>query len=200
VKTPRAAIVTYASDDRRLSATMRLRACLPEGTPIYVYEGNSRIGDKLLEVGATEIINEKVETSLRFASLLGACRTNDEASQLRKLGMDRTSITIKNPDDSQNIIIPGIPEESMLDLCDELGCEMVDINDLYISFQAVAEDKDAVPIAGLRDYLMRQSSEGPLNGSQLETCMDLQDEDGGGEITFVEYLRANWNADCRLTL
>ncbi|OEU19828.1 Na_H_Exchanger-domain-containing protein, partial [Fragilariopsis cylindrus CCMP1102] len=64
VKTPRAAIVTYASDDRRLSATMRLRACLPEGTPIYVYEGNSRIGDKLLEAGATEIINEKVETSL----------------------------------------------------------------------------------------------------------------------------------------
>eukprot|EP00536_Pseudo-nitzschia_multiseries_P005696 jgi/Psemu1/191131/e_gw1.110.14.1 len=59
VKTPKAAIVTYASDDRRISATMRLRSCLPEGTPIYVYEGNSRIGPKLIEVGATEVIVEK---------------------------------------------------------------------------------------------------------------------------------------------
>mmetsp|Transcript_43843 Transcript_43843/g.49546 ORF Transcript_43843/g.49546 Transcript_43843/m.49546 type:complete len:917 (+) Transcript_43843:83-2833(+) len=191
VKSPRAAIITYASDDRRLSATMRLRACLPEGTPIYVYGSNSRFGDRLLEVGATEIINEKTETSLRFASLLGVCRTNDEASQLRMLSTGRST---------QNLIIPGISEELLMDLCEELCCSMGDINDLYTSFQAVAGEMDAVPISDLRDNLMRQSSIGPLNESQLETCLVLEDEDGGGEITFVEYLRANWNAECSLTL
>jgi Kef-type K+ transport system membrane component KefB/voltage-gated potassium channel Kch len=199
VKSPRAAIVTYASDDRRISATMRLRSCLPEGTPIYVYEGNSRIGPKLLETGATEIIVEKTETSLRFASLLGAYTTNDEASQLRELSMNRFAMKATDSDhDSESIKMPGISEEFLIDLCDELGCSRKNIEELHDSFQAVAGEKDSVPISDLKDYVMRQSSDGPLNESQITTCMSLEDEDGEGDVTFIEYLRANFNAECSL--
>eukprot|EP00532_Pseudo-nitzschia_australis_P016073 CAMPEP_0168259838 /NCGR_PEP_ID=MMETSP0141_2-20121125/7985_1 /TAXON_ID=44445 /ORGANISM="Pseudo-nitzschia australis, Strain 10249 10 AB" /LENGTH=948 /DNA_ID=CAMNT_0008197399 /DNA_START=230 /DNA_END=3076 /DNA_ORIENTATION=+ len=202
VKSPRAAIVTYASDDRRISATMRLRSCLPEGTPIYVYEGKSRIGEKLVEAGATEVIVEKTETSLRFASLLGACTTNDEASQLRELSMNYVAAkSLASDDDSEDFVVPGISEESLTDLCDELGCSRKNIQELYVSFRAVAGDgEDTVPISELKDYLMRQSSDGPMNDSQLTFCMGLEDEDGGGDITFIEYLRANWNTECPLDL
>lgn len=200
VKTPRAAIVTYASDDRRISATMRLRSCLPEGTPIYVYEGNSRIGPKLMDVGATEIIVEKTETSLRFASLLGAYKTSDEASQLRELSMNRINSNTPqdSDDDSETIIIPGISDQLLIDLCEELGCTRKDVEELYVSFRAVAGENDYVPISELKDYIMRQSSDGPMNDSQITTCMSLEDEDGEGDITFIEYLRANWNASCSL--
>ena len=202
VQNPRAAIVTYASDDRRISATMRLRSCLPKGTPIYVYEGNSRIGPKLLEIGATEIIVEKTETSLRFASLLGAYTTNDEASQLRELSMNRNGIkAIDSEDDSESITISGMSEELLMDLCDELCCTKKDVEELYDSFQAISVENgnsDSVLISELKDYLMRKSSDGPLNDSQITTCIALEDEDGEGDVTFIEYLRATWNADCPL--
>lgn len=199
VRNPRAAIVTYASDDRRISATMRLRSCLPEGTPIYVYEGNSRIGSKLIEVGATEVIVEKTETSLRFASLLGAYTTDDEASRLRTMSMNRFAVKAPQAgDDPETLVLPGISEELLIDLCEELGCSRKNVEDLYLSFRAVAGGKDYVPISELKDYIMRQSSDGPMDGTQLTTCMSLEDEDGGGDITFIEYLRANWNTECPL--
>lgn len=202
VKNPRAAIVTYASDDRRISATMRLRSCLPEGTPIYVYEGNSRIGPKLLEIGATEIIVEKTETSLRFASLLGAYTTNDEASQLRELSMNRIATKATDPeDDSESVIIPGMSEGLLIDLCEELDCSRKDVEELYVSFQAVLaenDNTDSVPISDMKDFVMRQSSDGPLNDSQIATCMSLEDEDGEGDITFIEYVRATYDKECRL--
>lgn len=202
VKNPKAAIVTYASDDRRISATMRLRSCLPEGTPIYVYEGNSRIGPKLLEIGATEIISEKTETSLRFASLLGAYTTNDEASQLRELSMKRIAMKAKDlEDDSDSLTIPGLSEDSLMDLCDELDCTLKDIEELYDSFQAVSVENgnsDSVPISELKDYLMRKSANGPLSESGIINCMALEDEDGEGDVTFLEYLRATFNSDCSI--
>ncbi len=196
VQNPRAAIVTYASDDRRISATMRLRSCLPEGTPIYVYEGNSRIGPKLLEMGATEIIVEKTETSLRFASLLGAVKTSDEASRLRELSMNRIAM---KAEEKKTLTIPGMSDGVLLDLCDELDCTRKDVEELYDSFQAVSVEtgnSDSVLIADLKDYLMRQSADGPMNDAQMKTCLTLQDEDGEGDITFIEYLRATYNADC----
>ncbi|KAL3906845.1 MAG: hypothetical protein SGILL_009112, partial [Bacillariaceae sp.] len=194
VKKPRAAIVTYASDDRRLDATMRLRAALPEGTPIYVYEGNSRIGKELIDAGATDIINETTETSLRFASLLGACDTSDEISQLRRLSMDHVAMEV--PMDEKESGIPGLSEEAVFDMCEELGCSRKDVSDLYEQFVSVAGDQDTIPIADLKDFLMRQASKGPTDGEQLESCLRLEDEDGGGTITFVEFLRATWNAEC----
>jgi Kef-type K+ transport system membrane component KefB len=199
VKKPKAAIVTYASDERRLDATMRLRSCLPEGTPIYVYEGNSRIGQQLVEAGATEIINETTETSLRFATLLGACRTNDEMSQLRRLSMHCLEHEEIRQSFSDDVGIPGLTEETLVDLTEELGCTRRDIDELYESFVAVAGDKDTVPIVELKEFLMRRSPDGPSDGTELEDCLSLEDEDGEGSITFVEYLRARWNSECKIT-
>jgi Ca2+-binding EF-hand superfamily protein/voltage-gated potassium channel Kch len=200
VKKPKAAIVTYASDERRLDATMRLRSCLPERTPIYVYEGNSRIGQQLLEAGATEIINETTETSLRFAALLGACRTNDEMSQLRRLSMDcLENEEIRQRISDDDVGIPGFTEETLVDLTEELGCTRRDIDELYETFVAVAGAKDTIPISELKEFLMRRSADGPTDGSGIEACLNLKDEDGEGSITFVEYLRARWNSECKIS-
>ena len=196
VKKPKAAIVTYASDDRRLEATMRLRASLPPGTPIYVYEGNSRIGQQLIEAGATEIINETTETSLRFASLLGACDTSDQMSQLRRLSMDHFAMEV--PASEEETVIPGLSAEAIFDLCEELGCSRKDIDELHEMFVSVSGDTDTIPIADLKEFLMRQSSEGPTDGEQFEACLRLEDEDGEGMITFVEFLRATWNEECKV--
>lgn len=194
IKQPKAAIVTYASDERRLDATMRLRASLPEGTPIYVYEGNSRIGRQLIESGATEIINETTETSLRFASLLGACTTRDEISQLRRMSMDHFGMT--SSIDAKVSRVPGLSEEALIDLSEELGCSRRDIDETYTSFASIAGERDAIPILELKEFLMRQARDGPSDGRQLETCLGLEDEDGEGTITFTEYLRACWNTEC----
>lgn len=195
IKKPKAAIVTYASDERKIEATMRLRASLPEGTPIYVYEGNSRIGQQLLDAGATDIINETIETSLRFASLLGACSSRDEISQLRRMSMDRFEVTTSvGRKDSRRV--PGISEEALVDLSEELGCTRRDIDEMYTSFVSIAGERDAIPILELKEFLMRQARDGPSDGRQLETCLSLEDEDGEGSITLIEYLRASWNTEC----
>lgn len=195
VKRPKAAIVTYASDDRRIDATMRLRAALPEGTPIYVYEGNSRIGQQLLDAGATEVINDAVETSLRFASLLGACETADQISQLRRLSMDH--VAMKPAKGFEVSGIAGLSEEAIFDLTEEIGCARRDIVDLHEQFVSVAGEKDTIPISELKEFLMRQSSEGPTDGRDFESCLRLHDEDGEGLITFTEYLRATWSTECK---
>ena len=39
---------------------------------------------------------------------------------------------------------------------------------------------------------MRQAGDGPSDGKLLETCLCMEDEDGGGALTFVEYARATW--------
>ena len=83
VTKPKAVLVTFASNTRRLDTTMRLRACLPEGTPIYVYEGNSRIGQELLDAGATEVICETFETALRFGELVGAWSNPADVVRMR---------------------------------------------------------------------------------------------------------------------
>ncbi len=195
VKKPKAAIVTYASDERRLDATMRLRASLPEGTPIYVYEGNSRIGQQLMDAGATDIINETTETSLRFASLLGVCSSRDEISELRRMSMDRFVMTT-TPDQRNPIGVPGFSEEALVDLAEELDCTRRDIDDMYTSFVSIAGERDAIPILELKEFLMRQARDGPSDGRQLEICLSLEDEDGEGLITFIEYLRACLNTEC----
>ncbi|KAG7369131.1 glutathione-regulated potassium-efflux system protein [Nitzschia inconspicua] len=196
VKKPKAVIVTYASDDRRLDATMRLRAALPEGTPIYVYEGNSRIEQQLMEAGATEVINDAVETSLRFASLVGACQTTDQISRLRRLSMNHINMLPTSGFEESGI--PGLSAEAVADLSEELGCSRKDIDELYQKFVAAAGRKDTIPIPELTEILMRQSSEGPSDGSDFESCLQLHDQDGEGMITFTQYLRATWSTECKM--
>jgi Kef-type K+ transport system membrane component KefB/voltage-gated potassium channel Kch len=192
VTKPRAVIVTFASDSRRLDATMRLRASLPERTPIYVYEGNSRIGKELLEAGATEVISETTETILRFGALLGVCKTEDEISRLRMLSMEKFGMT--DATDGE-VMIHGLSEDVLIDLAEELGTTRRDMSEVWAFFNSIAYDRDTVPISELKAMLMRQAADGPSDEAALDICLQLEDKDGSGDLTFVEYARAYYG-DC----
>lgn len=194
IKNPKAVIITYASESRRLDATMRLRTSMPDKTPIYVFEGNARFGKELKDAGASEVINETTETILRFASLLGYAKTQDEMSRLRNLAMKEMVITI--PVQSETLVpqVPGFTEEVLTDLAEELGCSDRDIADLYTMFTSVADNREEVPIVELKEFIMRSASDGPTDGLAMEQCMKLKDVDGSGELTFVEFARASLGA------
>mmetsp|Transcript_45426 Transcript_45426/g.88749 ORF Transcript_45426/g.88749 Transcript_45426/m.88749 type:complete len:152 (+) Transcript_45426:339-794(+) len=66
VTAPRAVVIAYAFEARRLDATQRLRGALPPGTPILVRAGDDRFQKELVEAGATDVVTETTETVLRF--------------------------------------------------------------------------------------------------------------------------------------
>jgi hypothetical protein len=187
VTQPRAIVITYASDARRLETTMRLRSSLPN-TPIYVYEGNSRIGQELLDAGATEVISVTTETILRFGQLLGICKTQEDADRLRQITMDATAMTYAI--DEGEVMVPGLSEEALIDLAEEVGCTRGDITNLWEAFSSIADNRVDVPISEVKEMLMRQARDGPSDGKFLDACLRLEDEDGAGKLTFVEYVRA----------
>ena len=187
VTNPRGIVITYASDSKRMSSTSRLRASLPD-TPIYVYEGNSRIGKELIDAGATEVISETTEAILRISSLLGYCK-NEDISRLRQISMD--SIVVVDPMEQGEEMVHGISEEVLTDLCEELDCEWSELTELWESFISIAGDREVVPISELKEMAMRQADDGPSDGQALEFCLLLEDEDGEGTLTFMEYARAS---------
>jgi len=197
VQKPMAVIVTYASDDRRLDATMRLRSFLPEGTPIYVYGGKTNSEKDLIDAGATEVINETLESSLRFACLVGACKSSEDLSKLRNLAkepflVDNREAADAYSDENASSRVRYLSEEALLDLAEEVGCSQSFIDEQYELFKSVAGENDSIQIDELRDYWMRQGTDGPTDGSQLEACLRMQDEDGEGRITFEEYVQASY--------
>jgi Kef-type K+ transport system membrane component KefB/Trk K+ transport system NAD-binding subunit len=194
IKNPKAVIITYASESRRLDATMRLRSCMPNNTPIYVFEGNARFGKELKDAGASEVINETTETILRFASLLGYAKTQDEMSRLRRLAMEEMDIAIPVQGETLVPQVPGFTEEVLTDLAEELSCADRDIADLYTIFTSIADDREEVPIEELKEVVMRNAGDGPSDGLAMEECMKLKDVDGSGELTFVEFARASMEA------
>jgi Ca2+-binding EF-hand superfamily protein len=92
--------------------------------------------------------------------------------------------------------IPRLSDEAIVDLTEELGCSRKDIDELYDMFVSVAGGNDTIPISEVKEFLMRQSVDGPTDGTDLEACLRLEDEDGEGMITFTEYLRATLNSSC----
>jgi Kef-type K+ transport system membrane component KefB/voltage-gated potassium channel Kch len=191
VTKPRAVIITFASDTRRIDATMRLRAALPDNTPIYVYEGKSRFGKVLLEAGATEVISETIETVLRFGVLVGAGKTSEDMKRLRRRSFKKFGLVDKDEGEDAPLV-PGLADDFLCDLADELGVSKREIIEQWEFFHSIASDGDSVPINDLKDLLMRSGTGGPGDESFLTTCMDSMDEDGSGELTFVEYARSYW--------
>jgi len=204
VTEPRAIMVTYATDARRIEATERLRSSFPNQTPIYVYEGKSKIYQKLLDAGATEVISDTTETILRFASLVGACDTLDDGNRLRSRFMDGLGLGLfmdgqnmgnyegggGGVDEAETITIPGLSEEYLLDLGEAIGCSRAAITDFWLSFRAIANGRDTVPITELKEMVMRKANDGPSDGKDFEICLQSEDEDGASDLSFVEYCRA----------
>jgi len=197
ISNPRAVIITYASDKRRIDTTMRLRQSLPPGTPIYVFEGNSRIAGELFEAGATDVISEITESVLRFGSLVGISKTKAETEWLRRIAMDEEQAIEMEPTNGvtewENV--KGLTEDTLTDLAEELECTRRDLVELNTFYNSIADNREVVPISELKEMLMRQAGSGPSDGKALERCMEMEDEDGIGELTFVEFARATW-AEC----
>jgi hypothetical protein len=66
---------------------------------------------------------------------------------------------------------------------------------VWAFFNSIAYDRDTVPISELKAMLMRQVADGPSDEAALDICLQLEDEDGSGDLTFVEYARAYYG-DC----
>ena len=171
VTKPEAVIITLASESLRVDATMRLRACLPDNTPIYVFRGMSKdIGNELVEAGATEVICQTTETILRLGCLLGACQSDEDLSRIRKLSMNvpttKSKVGLTNgapveiePIDTVGIrpsglvSVSGLSEEATMDLADEIGISIRELIQTWEDYDSVARNRDTVPISELKSFM-----------------------------------------------
>jgi Kef-type K+ transport system membrane component KefB/voltage-gated potassium channel Kch len=193
VTEPRAVIISLRNNERRLGAVERLRSFLPQGTPIYVYGGNSQSGQELLDAGATEVIYDNIETILRFASLLGVCKSLEDVNLLRDRTLQSTNTFLRSA--QEEMAIPGLSEDAMIDLTEELGCVREDILESWSVFEGVSFGRDTVPIPELKEMVMRRASDGPSDTEVLSKCLALDNQNEAGELTFLEFLRATF-VDC----
>jgi Kef-type K+ transport system membrane component KefB/voltage-gated potassium channel Kch len=193
VTEPRAVIISLKNNERRLGAVERLRSFLPQGTPIYVYGGNSGSGQDLLDAGATEVIYDNIETILRFASLVGVCKSLEDVSLLRDRTLQSTNTILRSA--QEEMAIPGLSEDAMIDLIEELGCVREDILESWSVFEGVSFGRDTVPIPELKEMVMRRASDGPSDTEVLSKCLALDNQNEAGELTFLEFLRATF-VDC----
>jgi Kef-type K+ transport system membrane component KefB/voltage-gated potassium channel Kch len=188
---PRAVLVTYASQSRRVNAVERLKASLPEGTPIYAFAENERNCAELLKVGVDQVINETTETSLQFGNLLNLDipSENKEFLRMNKL----TESTFENELSFKAIdAIPGWTEDGLSDLAEEVNLTSADLKKLYNIFSSLISDvKGDVPINELRDMMIRTSGKGPIDQETLVRCMELADENCDGNLTFEEFVRTS---------
>ena len=193
ITNPSAVVITFASNSRRMAATMRLRASLPVDTPIFVTAGNNAFAQKLLDAGATDVIVETTESVLRFTNLLGFACSREEMNVIRKQKIVELVATEVGQDaDDSPETIPGLSELAMFDLASELGCSRRELYELYEEFDSVAGDRDFAPIDELKEVVLRVGQDGPSDGQDLSKYMKLEDEDGRGDLTFIEFARAAW--------
>jgi Ca2+-binding EF-hand superfamily protein len=189
VTKPRAVIIMYRSEARRLEATERLKGSLPDGTPIYtrVISGQSLSKKELLDAGATEVVNERTEAALRFGALLGAFRTSAEVAEMRT---ELTALA-KGAPPSPMEDIPGLPEDRLNDLADEFECTRRDLVRLFKIFASLPEvgDDKFVDISDLRDVLLRTAGDGPIDDTALSRWVERADSEGGGTLSFVDFAR-----------
>ena len=187
VTEPRAVIVAYRSESKRLEATSRLRDSLPPGTPIYArcVSGQSLDREELLAAGATEVVSERAESALRFASLVGAVNTIDDMSKLRLSMLAPSKITPAHE------MIPGFPDSLINDLSEEFGCsrnELVNLHRVFSSIPDVDGDR-FVEVSELRDVLLRSVGSGPIEDTALDKWLEYADSEGSGKLSFVDFAR-----------
>ena len=189
--TPRAVLITYASQSRRVNAVRRLRGSLPVGTPIYVFAENCRNAEELIDLGADDVVNEITESSLRFGSLLGLSISSKETNELRIKNFSGSTsedgTIVKSTD-----IIPGWTDEELSDLAEEVNLTPIDLQRLYDIFSTLeSNNRGDVPIGDLKDMIIRTSGKGPIDEGTLVRCMKIADENCDGNLTFEEFVRTS---------
>jgi len=105
VSSPRAIVITYANDKRCLEATRRLREAFPE-VPIVVRSRTALGATPILEAGATEVVIEAVEATLRVVSLLGVT-TGTNANPNGDTSLLTNPIASPNPNGETSLLKGG---------------------------------------------------------------------------------------------
>ena len=180
IQNPKAVVITYASEPRRLDATCRLREMLPQGTPIFVRAGDKLFCNELLSAGATEVISETTEAVLRFGSLLGAVTSPDEANVLRESMLADSNGRLE--------AVPGYSEEALVELAEAYDINRSGVSklyDLYTSFSDISGE--TAPISDLRDFIMR-NSEYPIDAKYLDKFLKASLDDDG-RLSFDNFVR-----------
>jgi len=187
VRQPKAVVITYGSAERRLNATLRLRSSLPADTPILVRAGAGEkvFAKKLLDAGATEVVRETIESSLRFGSLLNVCETPEETERLRRVITDNSLKVAET-----NLV----SDEFLEELAGELDISRSDISELYnlyTSFDKLEEqdEQGKVSFSSYRDLILRISFLFPVDVEDLECRIEEAMNDGDGHLSFDKFVR-----------
>jgi len=176
ISEPRAIVVTYANDQRCLEATRRLREAYPD-SPIYVRGGTALVAETLLEAGATEVVVEAVEATVRFASLLG-------------VGVDTAALLRRE----EAKVLP-YSKDKLETLAAECGLTYAQVCRLYDGFATLkANDEGEVELSAIRDMLRRVSMT-PIDDEALNAWMVEADSDGNSSLSFEEYVRLDARVD-----
>jgi Kef-type K+ transport system membrane component KefB/voltage-gated potassium channel Kch/Ca2+-binding EF-hand superfamily protein len=189
VRNPKGVIISYRSEARRIDAIERLRDALPPGTPIYarVISGQSLGIQALLDAGATDVVDERAEAAIRFATLLGVIRIQDETEEFRRRVASLTpGPSLLTEEES----IPGLSEGLLSDLADEFGCSQDDLIRLNKIFTSLPDGggSEFVDISELRDVLLRTSKD-LIDDETLVKWTELADAECGGTLSFVDFAR-----------
>lgn len=192
VTEPRAVIVAYRSESKRLEATSRLRESLPAGTPIYArcVSGQSLGREELIASGATDVVNERTESALRFAVLTGAVKDTTNFAQVR------FAMSEQHESQPEYHIIPGFEDSLISSLSEEFGCsrgELVDLHHVFSSLPNVDGDR-FIDVSELSDVLLRIVGDGPIDDTALERWQKTADSEGGGKLSFVDFARVYYGS------
>ena len=186
VSAPRAIVVTYANPARCLEATRRLRDSFP-AAPIYACARSVQEGEALAQAGATEVVIEPVEAAVRFSNLLGVESEQTDAKLRALPSLDEFLLL---PEDA----LPFSQDELEV-LAQEARTSTSQVIELYRVFRSLdANDDGEVGLDEIRDVLMRTSST-PIDDEALRGWMTVADADGGGKLSFDEFLRVYKSAE-----
>lgn len=205
ISTPRAVIVTYASDARRIETVSRLREFLPQQTPIYALAGSVRIGQDLIRAGATEVVYELTEACLRVGTLLGVGENELEYENMRRMMvLDSTSAETNNFAGGMTgsgsmggtmTLVPTYSDRFLQDLADKTLLSRKELDRLYEIFSSMDVNnngrvRDLQDIEELWRSLMRNADGGDalLDADALKRQMEEAGR-GTGKLSFPEFVR-----------
>ena len=182
VTKPRAVVVAYAGASRRLEATTRLRRYFPDA-PIFARARGAGDGPDaagLATAGATAVVAEVAEASLRLASLVGV----DGAAYDAAAAAARASTTALLPRQSA----------AFRDLADSVGATEAEVAACYETFAALDGDGDGTVTLDELERVLLRAATGPVDEARVAEWVDDADVDGGGGVEFPEYARATFAA------
>jgi len=195
LSTPRAIVVTYANDKRCLEATRRLSAAYVD-TPIIVRSRTALTAASLLEAGATEVVVEAVEATLRVASLLGSA-TQSTNTQLRAPFTTPATAGARGEQPESgargvaDAALPPFPRTQLEALAVECGITLAQVCELYDGFAALQANSDGeVELSSLRTVLAAMGGV-PIDEEALSAWMAEADADGNACLSFFEYVRVD---------